>query len=166
MSKFSNVRKSSFIRGLPQSDVDNSGLISRSKVNFSFFCADQEPASSFYDFSHEDLCKILVKIQSYTKESLNYWRSQRTGSGGLKVFVEYGEFPTKSDFSHPPHVPHDVVWSRFRLDNTLRLIGFLIPSRLEGVPCGKNPDAGVYDRNTFYVVFLDKNHKFYKTESK
>lgn len=48
---------------------------------------------------------------------------------------------------------------RFRLDWAGRLCGFVIPRELDGQahPKGRRCCA-----NTFYVVFLDEHHRFYK----
>lgn len=86
---------------------------------------------------------------------------------GIKSFAEYGDFPKKSDFKHPNYVPHDVRWARFRMDGAFRLVGFLVPKELHN-KCKKDKENEEYlfDRNTFYVVFLDKDHRFYKAEDK
>jgi hypothetical protein len=107
----------------------------------------------------------LEKIKSYTKEPLSYWRNERVGSKGLRVLAHYDSFPKKSDFKHPPHVPHDVIWSRFRLGNMVRMIGFVIPESMAGTEYVDNKGSKYsYDSNTFYVVFLDKDHRFFHTE--
>ena len=85
-------------------------------------------------------------------------RNQRVGSGGLKVLEIYGAFPCNSDFVHPVHVPDDVRWARFRMESAVRLVGFFVDedsARLKGL-----------STDIFYIVFLDKNHCFYKMESK
>ena len=107
---------------------------------------------------------VLGKIKSYTTEPLDYWRSQRVGNGGLKVLATYGSFPSKSEFVHPKHVPHQAQWARFRLESKLRLIGFTIPTELHKNTHNKTGEF--YDKNTFYVVFLDRDHKFFLTEKK
>ena len=82
----------------------------------------------------------------------------------MKVLEIYGSFPKNSDFKHPKHVPHDGLWARFRLDNMTRLIGFMIPQDVDGK---FDKDEGYrFDVNTFYVVFYDPGHCFYKTEKK
>lgn len=47
----------------------------------------------------------------------------------------------------PMHVPEDAEWARIHVN-------------------GKQIIAGYVNRNVFNVVFLDKEHKFYKTEKK
>ncbi len=78
------------------------------------------------------------------------------------VYINYGDFPRKSNFFHPKNVPHQVYWGRFRLDLDLRLLGFVVPDDYHGKT---NIKTGMtYDKNTFYVVFLDPEHNFYITK--
>lgn len=60
-------------------------------------------------------------------------------------------------------VPIEAWWGRFRLENKVRLIGFVLPDEHDG----KEQKTGSnirFDKNTFYIVFLDKNHQFYEVE--
>jgi hypothetical protein len=93
---------------------------------------------------------------------------QRVGRGGLTVLAYYDNFPSRSDFKHPPHVPHDVTWARFRLGSKVRLIGFVLSEDVCRAKSKVATEGHVYpyDPNTFYVVFLDKDHKFYISEEK
>lgn len=96
-----------------------------------------------------------------------YWNNERVGKGNLKVLEYYQTFPKNSDFKHPPYIPHDACWARFRLGSRVRLIGFVIPETVSGqIYLDEKKREYKFDGNTFYVVFLDKNHVFYKTEEK
>ena len=44
----------------------------------------------------------------------------------------------------------------------MRLIGFVIPEDFNHQE--QNGSGYLFDSNTFYVTFLDENHKFYKTK--
>jgi hypothetical protein len=57
-------------------------------------------------------------------------------------FKPYKTFPPDSEFKHPAHVPEDANWYSMHI---------------KGLPCV----AGHMVHNVFYVVFLDKFHKFY-----
>jgi len=61
-------------------------------------------------------------------------------------FTVYGDFPpsNKTDFFHPKQVPEDAKWARIHVNGLHCLIGHVI-----------------YD--TFYLVFLDQEHKFWKS---
>jgi hypothetical protein len=62
-------------------------------------------------------------------------------------FKPYPNFPPrdKTDFNFPNHVPPDARWASMHINGTQCLVGH------------------VY-KNTFYVVFLDKNHRFWITD--
>ncbi|MFZ4965894.1 hypothetical protein ACL9RJ_16690 [Pseudomonas sp. Mn2068] len=161
--KFRDSRhKKSFIENFPISSLESHDIRSRCKFNFSFFDDTQKEAASFSDLSEGSLVILMDKIRAYSREPLNFWRNERCGSASLKVLADYGNFPAKSDFTHPKSVPHDVNWARFRLENMVRLIGFTIPGEMNFTLLDKN--GFTFDKNTFYVVFIDLEHKFYRTK--
>lgn len=170
MGKFDNKKKDDYLKSIPTCGLDNSDIAARSKFNLSFFDDSQSAGQSFSVWGATigitSLENLLEKVKAYTKEPLSYWKNQRTGAGGLKVLEVYRKFPKSSSFTHPAHVPHDVEWARFRLGNKVRLIGFVIPKSFSSKEY-KHTDKEIYpyDSNTFYVVFLDKDHNFYKTEN-
>lgn len=61
----------------------------------------------------------------------------------------YGEIPQKSHFTHPEHVAENVDWGV-----------------IKAVGGQKRVVAGYIMENTFYIVFLDSEHKFWPTEKK
>jgi hypothetical protein len=165
MSKYDNKKKNQFLADLvlPSLDENDNDLTIRCKFNFSYFDTSQSEGQDFKDWSHEELIDLFQKLKNYTRETLDYWRNERCGSGGLKVLATYPCFPNKSIFVHPKYVPHQALWSRFRIGSKVRLVGFVIPTEYHNK---SHPRTGYcYDKNTFYVVFLDKNHKFYCTEN-
>ena len=67
-----------------------------------------------------------------------------------KHIEQYGQFPDKdkTEFSIPSHVPLGANWSVIkRLGGRIRVAGYLI-------------------ENTFYIVFLDSEHKFFLSKLK
>lgn len=66
-----------------------------------------------------------------------------------RIITIYDKFPNESDFTHPKHIDENVKWA------AIKNIGGQI-----------NRVAGYVIGNVFYVVFLDKNHVFYKTNKK
>ncbi|PVZ68164.1 hypothetical protein [Pelagibaculum spongiae] len=163
-NKFGNKRKTNFIGSRPSDDIESSDLSKRCKFNFSYFDDSQPCGQSFSDWESStgmtSLASLLTKVKEYTRQPLIYWQNQRVGGGGLKVFEIYKGFPKKSAFSAPPSIPHDVHWARFRLGNKIRLAGFVMPGTMDG----QEINGFRLDKNTFYVVFLDKDHMFYQTE--
>ncbi len=135
-------------------------LAQRCKFNFSYFVPDDKAGQDFKDWNQDELAKLFNKIRLYTQSPLNYWQTQNVGR--FKVFVNYGSFPTNTDFTEPKHIPIEVEWCRFHLENKPRLIGFVIPDSCHNEEQGSRGFR--FDKNTFYVVFLDKEHKFYKTD--
>lgn len=167
--KFESSKKRDFLKSIPETNLKNSGIATRCKFNFSYFDASQEAGQDFSDWNNNagsaTLLSLLSKVKEYTKQPLSYWREQRAGAGGLKVLSYYESFPQKTEFKHPKHVPHDAVWGRFRLGNKIRLVGFVVPEKLHDATQYDNKGNSYrFDSNTFYVVFLDENHKFYLTE--
>ncbi|WP_338845868.1 hypothetical protein V8J88_19350 [Massilia sp. W12] len=157
-----NQRKDRFLQSIPQASIDNDpGFAQRAKFNFSFFCAGEDAGENFQDWEHSKLCGLLHKLKDYGRESLQHWQRETAGKSGT-VLAIYGGFPLRSEFKHPKHVPHQARWGRFRIDQATRLVGFILPPEYEGK---RDPLSGaMFDCNTFYVVFLDQEHRFYKTE--
>ena len=166
MDKFKNLKKDSFLADLPviSLESDTNKLTERCKFNFSYFTSEQEHASDFSDLSELELLKLLNKLKHYSVEPLDYWTTQSIGSGKKRrMLLEfYGEFPSKSEFEFPKHIPHEVLWGRFRLESDDRLIGFVVPDEFHNTYHEKT--GFQFDKNTFYVVFIDKNHKFYPSK--
>ena len=166
MSKKKNTRKDRFLNSIPTASLesDSNLFADKCKMNFSYFDDSQDHASSFSDLTHEQLARLFNKLKNYTENSLNYWAHQRVGGGGNRVFTIYGSFPPKSNFSHPKHVPHQAEWARFRLEGDMRLVGFVVPDDFHDSIC---PHCGArFDKNTFYVVFIDLRHNFYLSKLK
>ena len=99
---------------------------------------------------------LIQKLAEYTKYNRTHWKNEF--SNGLPLLAEYGAFPKNTDFSIPSNIPccDELIWSRFRLMQKVRVCGFFVTKEI----------AKKYNlsENTFYVVFLDKDHRFYKTE--
>lgn len=161
---FINIRKNAFLESIPKVSIeDKCDYIARKcKFNFSYFDHTQEPAQNFSDWSNEQLLKLLWKLHEYSKESLLHWQKMPVGKKSGHVLEIYKSFPNKSDFSHPKHVPHQAQWGRFRLEGSVRLVGFTIPDDFKNIE--QNSSGFKFCTNTFYVVFLDKDHRFYKTK--
>lgn len=160
MSRFGkNPKKEKFLNSLPVTSIDSGDLAARCKFNFSYFHHDQICAHNFSDLDKDSLAELLDKLKEYSKFPLQHWLRTRVGGSGRTVLENYGAFPKRSEFSHPSHVPHDALWSRFRLEGAVRLVGFVVPSQIAGTSASNC--IGTYCSNTFYVVFIDTEHKFY-----
>lgn len=162
MSKYKNLQKEVFVKSIPDRGLeDGDDILSvRCKFNFHYF-QPQAPGQDWSDWDHAALVKLLSKLKAYSECSLAEWENSHAGRGG-RVLSIYDAFPSKSDFAHPKAIPHDVRWARFRLEQKVRLVGFVVPSALNGVVHCRKKVA--FCSNTFYVVFLDRDHRFYLTE--
>lgn len=90
------------------------------------------------------------KILSRALHSLaGYCASSLRSQANTKKFTIYGQFPPKNKtaFNHPNHVPEDAEWARIHIIGKQCLIGHVVS-------------------NTFYLVFLDGEHKFWISELK
>lgn len=138
---------------------EKNNISSRLKFNLSYF----RPESPGYDFSNltpENLHVLIGKLKEYSKEPLIYWENQNN-------YEKYGNFPEeKSDFFYPESVPTEVSWGRFRIGRMERLVGFTVPQSHHGHKRSFGGKEYFLDYNTFYIVFLDLDHKFYITSRK
>lgn len=163
MKKFTkNPKKDNFLKQFPETSIASCDIHQRCKINLSFFDPSQEHGADLTELAPGLLADILEKIKTYNRSDLNFWRNQRCGGGGLKIFADYGAFPPRSNFSRPKSIPHDVNWCRFRMENLSRLIGFTVPHDYQENQKNQYP----YDPNTFYLVFIDLEHNFYLTEKR
>ena len=154
-----NKRAGAFLSSIPTASIEESSdtLAQKSKFNFSYFINDNS-GQDFREWSQKQLYELFDKLKEYSKFSLAHWEKQKLGNHPL--FVKYSQFPTNSDFILPKSIPHQAIWSRFRLEGDSRLIGFVLPDEYKDNE--QNISGFRFDINTFYVVFLDEHHKFYK----
>jgi hypothetical protein len=134
-----------------QTEVDR--YKDRIAFNFSFFDNNQKAGQDFKDWTEKQVKELLQKLKDFSMQNLQYWKMQ--GASRSRTLAVYGDFPGKSNFKHPSHVPKEVSWARFRLEGDSRLVGFIVD----------NDDCTKYGlcENLFYIVFLDEHHKFYLT---
>lgn len=118
-----------------QEDVENF------KVSFQYLDTTQKYGSGFKDWQ---ACGLLSKMM----ETLHgYSHKPLTQQYDSDKFSLYGGFPKESQtlFSYPPSVPPDAHWARIHVTGQAVIVGHVVG-------------------NTFYVVFLDKTHKFWLTK--
>ena len=88
------------------------------------------------------LVPLLERIRQLTKLTRDEAEKQQI----IKV---YGDIPDHSDFTRPKHVDENASWAV-----------------LKGIGGQVSTLAGYIVENTFYAVFLDKEHRFWPTEMK
>lgn len=127
-------------------------------ISFKYFCVNQIPVGQqFSDWTEKLRLDLLQKLAELTKYTRNDWKLKK--SNGLPLLAEYGKFPINTDFTIPSNIPNsdEIIWSRFRLMQKVRVCGFFVTETI-----AKQYDLSI---NTFYVVFLWIDHRFYKTEN-
>ena len=116
------------------------------KMVFSFKDFDIKqipPGQSFDEWQEDKLLSYMIQKFGHIC-NLNIVEAQQQ-----RVLKIYDEFPENSDFKHPQHISDEVKWA--------------VIMDIKGQ---KGRVGGHIIDNTFYVVFLDKEHKFYITEKK
>jgi hypothetical protein len=102
---------------------------------FSFRDFDQTQGQTFAEWQDIRLLdRMLDKLKEYSKKTVS--EAQKAS------FTVYDRFPPKSEFKPPQFIPENVKWASLHIQ-------------------GKECIAGHLMDNTFYVVFLDKNHRFW-----
>lgn len=139
MAKFkASERKSLQLDRGSVADADKTG-----NFNISLAYFDPEPmyASGFKDWQKYGLLsKAMETLQGYCKRPL----IQQIDGDKFSVYTSFPP-PEKTKFSYPKHVPEDAEWARIHVNGPAVLIGHIVG-------------------NTFYLVFLDKTHKFWMTK--
>lgn len=155
-SKYQNSHTKEFTENYPEHIVETTNIASFVKFNFDFLDVNQTDAG--FDrldcLDDKNRLMLLEKIKEFSGASRFDWESNRR-------LVIYENIPRGSKAKHPKHVPSDVCWARFRLEGGFRLIGFFIPDSLDKKSYKLSGREYLFDRNTFYAVFLDPNHNFY-----
>lgn len=116
------------------------------KVVFSLKDIDRNqipPGQTYEEWSHEGFLSYLFeKLEHISQKSM----AEAIQEGYIKV---YDKFPPISDFKHPNHIATDVKWA--------------VIMNIKGQ---KVRVAGHIIDNVFYIVFLDKDHVFYKIKKR
>ncbi|PSW74292.1 hypothetical protein C9J41_05295 [Photobacterium sp. GB-50] len=118
-------------------------LGNRELLTFSFKFLDQtQPKGKEETITLWEGKGLLKSLINRLKELSVLTREEAFSQKQLK---NYGDFPPrdKTDFFHPEHVEKNVAWGV-----------------IEGIG-GLPRVAGFIQENTFYIVFLDSNHRFW-----
>ena len=113
---------------------------------FSFKDFDSNQCPPGQTFKEWEKCELLAPLMTKFVELSTKNRVIASQEGCLST---YDTFPEDSDFKKPQYIEGDVQWA------TIKDVG----GQLHRV-------AGYIVDNVFYVVFLDKEHKFYKMKNK
>lgn len=143
MPNFNKPKKQSIFKDAldKKRSITDEDLTGNFKVSFQYLDTTQKYGSGFKDWQKAGLLsKAMKTLQGYCCSTL-------LSQVNTTKFTVYGNFPPKdkTGFEFPEHVPEDAKWARIHI-------------------VGKAVLAGHIVRDTFYVVFLDKSHKFFKTK--
>lgn len=112
-------------------------------IVFSFSDFDRNQGQSFAEWEEEKLLSLAIdKLSQISNLTMSQAQSQQI----IKIYTKV-DFPPKSDFEYPKHVKEGATWASFHVQ-------------------GKECIIGHVTENIFNVVFLDKDHNFWKTKKK
>lgn len=112
---------------------------------FSFKDWDQNqcpPGQTFKEWEKAGLLSAL------TEKLVHLSQKNRIEASQQQIIKVYGSFPPDSDFKVPAFIEGEVAWAV-----------------IEDVGGQKHRVAGYIQDNVFYIVFLDKDHKFWKMQN-
>lgn len=115
------------------------------KIVFSFkdFDDSQGAGQSYCDWQKE---KLLSEMLKHFEEICKWSIVEAISNNKLSI---YSKFPLNTDFKKPKHIADDVKWAA-----------------IKDVKGQKHRVIGHVMDNVFYVVFLDKDHRFWLTKKK
>ncbi|GHT74931.1 hypothetical protein FACS1894124_5540 [Spirochaetia bacterium] len=112
----------------------------RKELVFSLRDFDHTQGQTFSEWQEAKLLDtFLDKLREYCKKTLPEAQQAR--------LTIYGSFPPESEFRPPAFIPRDAQWASLHIQ-------------------GKECAAGHLIDNTFYIVFLDRNHEFWPSKLK
>lgn len=126
-----------------KASVNDNERTSNFKLSFQYLDTTQKYGSGFKDWQKAGLLsKALETLQGYCCSPL---LKQVDGD----KFSIYGAFPASINtmFDYPQNVPEDANWARIHITGPCVVVGHIV-------------------NDTFYVVFLDKTHKFWLTKKR
>lgn len=98
------------------------------------------------DFEEWEETKLLALMINKLRAICQITMAQATAQQIIKPYTKV-DFPPESAFTHPKHVLPDVTWCTMHIQ-------------------GKECIIGHIEDNIFHIVFLDKEHEFWKTKKK
>lgn len=121
--------------------VNDNELTTNFKISFQYLDTTQKFGSSFKDWQKAGLLSAMLDtLAGFCHRPL---MEQANGT----KFAIYGDFPDKGHtmFEYPKNVPEDANWARIHINGLSVVVGHIVG-------------------DTFYIVFLDKTHKFLLTK--
>lgn len=140
-NKFKERNASSYKREVKKLDTKQGRKEPLIVLSFRDF--DRNQGQSFEEWEHEQLLALAV---SKLREVCQLTVGQAIAQQIIKSYTKVG-FPPETGFIQPKHILPDIVWCSMHIQ-------------------GKECVIGYFEDNIFQIVFLDKNHEFWKTKKK
>lgn len=140
-NKFKTQDNSSYERKVKSKDTKDGKKEPFIVLSFRNF--DRNQGQSFEDWEKE---KLLALAMDRLRGICEYTVAQVFTKQIITQYTKV-DFPPNSAFYHPKHIPLDITWCSMHIQ-------------------GKECIIGYFEDNIFHIVFLDKNHEFWKTEKK
>lgn len=140
-NKFKERNTASYKRTVRSIDIKQGRQYPLIVLSFKDF--DRNQGQNFEEWEHEHILALAV---NKLREVCQLTVGQAIAQHIIKPYTKVG-FPPDSGFFHPKHVLPDVIWCTMHIQ-------------------GKECVIGYFDDNVFQVVFLDKDHEFWKTKKK
>jgi hypothetical protein len=112
----------------------------RREMVFSLRDFDYTQGQTFTEWQDGKILDVMMdKLREYCRKTLPEAQQAR--------LTIYGEFPPESKFKAPVFIPQNAQWASLHIQ-------------------GKECVAGHLVDNTFYIVFLDREHEFWPSKLK
>lgn len=133
-----SILKQTLAKKKSQEELDKEGFFM-----VSFRHLDREQGNNLYEWERNNILAHSIDVLA------GYCNDKLLTQADGKKFTIYGDFPPneKTEYSFPSTVPEDANWARIHITGLQCVIGHIV-------------------NNVFYVVFLDGDHTFWKSELK
>lgn len=165
-NKYKNTREENFKKNIPTDLVAETKLASFVKFNTKYLDPSRvsEGFLTFSLLTEKQRNMIFDKIKEFSGNSKKHWETVAT-LGIHNVLEKYSDSVLNAKCVNlPKHVPVDVEWYRWRLEKDFRLIGFFVSKKRWREEVEIDKEHFFLDPNTFYLVYIDPEHHFYKTK--
>lgn len=140
-NKFKSRRKASLDR--QSKKLETRDNVRETYIVLSFRDFDINQGQNFEEWETDKLLALMInKLRAICQITM----AQATAQQIIKPYTKV-DFPPDSAFEHPKHVLPDVTWCTMHIQ-------------------GKECIIGHIEDNVFHIVFLDKEHAFWKTKKK
>ena len=136
-----NKQKESYIQRISNKAFFSEEIVNKLTFSFKYFRSGNKAGESFEEWEKD---QILADLNNKLKHYSNLGKRELIMSSILELF---DAFPPDSEFDEPLDLQEYAIrWARLTITGKRRLIGFFFNDE--------------NSENVFYIVFLDKEHRF------